>query len=362
MTTLGELFDTSLAHLAAAARDPRTPPDPEEPAALAGRVDQVLQQIRKGPGPGANPPTPAAQERFAARAADDLQEWLTRASGRLHRALQYLQAPGDGPVGPSGTRIEAAGEALAAVRDTIGGHLGPDGAPLTPYACLLRHQAAADHLASRYAEVGQAAGQVVHRIAQNTGHPGAAEAFAEAAACLDKAAVLTRPTTTDAAPHLAAFPLALPVVPVHASPTDPTTAVTARLAEDGERLSRAAYLALHDPDEHRIGDSDLHHMARWNSLTRLLAGRLLTAATAALPPADRHTVHEFGRAATALRESAAAWKNAAAAWQDAAEPRPRRGVCRRVSPERGRDRALRWASCHETVGRWVPVAQFPAPL
>ncbi|MFK0258503.1 hypothetical protein [Streptomyces sp. NPDC090445] len=324
MTTLGELFDASLAHLAAAARDPHTPADPEECAALAGRVDHVLQQIRKGLGPETNPLTThaATQGRSPAPAADDPQEWLTQASGRLNRARQYLQTPGDGAAGPSGTRIEAAGEALAAVRDTIGSHLGPDGAPLTPYACLLRHRAAADHLASRYAEVGQAAGQVVHRIAQHTEHPGAAEAFAEAVACLDQAAaVLTHPTARDAAPHLSALPLALPVIPVQALPTDPTTAVTARLAEDSERLSSAAYLALHDHDEHRLSDSDLHHMAHWNSLTRLLAGRVLTAATPALPHAYRHTAHDFTRAATALRESAAAWRNTAAAWQDVTDPR-----------------------------------------
>ncbi|MFD0266301.1 hypothetical protein ACFVGY_06875 [Streptomyces sp. NPDC127106] len=314
MTTLGELFDAALAHLAAAARDPGTPADLEDRAALVGSVDHVLQEIRTALGPGTPP------EQSPIPAAKDLEGWLSQASGWLSRARPYLHAPGDvTPAGPSRTRIEAAARAVAAVRDTIGSHLGPDGAPRTPYACLLRDRAAVEHLASRYAEVGRAAGQVVHRIARNSDDPGAAEALAGARAWLDQASVLTRTTSGDAAPHLAAFPHALPVIPVQAAQDDPTTAVTARLAEDCERLSTAAYTTLHDREAQPLTGPDLHDMAHWNSLSRLLAGRVLLTAAERMPHADGTTADEFRRAAAALRDSADAWGKTAAAWHRAAD-------------------------------------------
>ncbi|MEU2389580.1 hypothetical protein [Streptomyces sp. NPDC007369] len=326
MTTLGGLFDSALAHLtAAAARRPVTVAEPDErAAALAAGIDQVLLQIRKGLGPDAYPPAPTAGEQLPTPAAKNLDEWLTQASARLNQARQYLHAPGGvRPAGPSGTRIEAAAQALAAVRDTIGSHFGPDRAPLTPYAHLLSNRAAVDHIASRYAEVARAGGQVLDRIAQagERNPPAAAEAFAAARACLDKASALTRATAGDPAPHLAAFPHALPVIPVQDSPDDPTTAVTARLAEDSERLSMAAYTALHDRDQQRFTGPDLHHTARWNSLTRLLACRVLLTASERLPDADRNIGHDFAQAATALRQSAAAWEETATAWHDVADPR-----------------------------------------
>ncbi|MEU7554074.1 hypothetical protein AB0B01_17335 [Streptomyces sp. NPDC044571] len=321
MTTLGELFDAAITQLQDAAREPMPAAGPGERAALAGHVDTVLQQIRRGLGPGAYTPVATTEERFLTSAEKDLAGWLTQASTWLGRAQGYL-APGVDGAGRAGARIKGAAQAIGTVRDTISSHLGPDRAPLTPYAYLLRHQSAFDYLSGRYAEVTRAAGQVVHRIAQNSEHPGAAEAFEAARVSLDKASVLTRAATREAGAHWAAFPLALPVLPVQATPSDPTSAVTTRLAEDSERLSRAAYAALHDRDEQRLSGSDLKQLSHWTSMARLLAGRIALKTAEELPAGD--VAGAFKDAAGALRESSHAWQDAVGKWLvvvDTSDPR-----------------------------------------
>lgn len=322
MSTLGELFDVAVAQLREAAQTPLSSIGPDERVALIGRVDEVLTQVRKGLGPRAYTPVLTAEERELTVAERNLEGCLDQASSWLGTARGYLQAPAADDVGPAGGRIAAAAQAIGAVRDTIGSHLGPDRSPLTPYAYLLRHQAAFDYLSRRYSEVAWTAGEVVHRLAQGVDHPGAAEAFDAARTSLAQASVYARAGTRDADMHLGAFPLALPVAPVQATPADATSSITARLGEDCERLSRAAYGALHDRDEHRMSGSDFRQLSRWMATTRILTGRLLLQVAASMPEGPVQI--GFKEAAGALRDASQAWKGASAAWVhivDLADPR-----------------------------------------
>lgn len=321
MTTLGELFDVAVAQLQEVAQTPLASVAADERAALAGEVDGLLLQVQKSLGPRAYTPVLTTEERELTGAERNLEDCLGHARTSLDTARRYL-SPREGLGGPSGERIASATQALGAVRDTINSHLGPDRAPLTPYAYLLRHQKAFDYLARRYSEVAWAAGHVVHRLAQGAEHPGAVDAFNQARTSLDHASVYARAATRDADHSLASFPAALPVEPVQAAATDPTSAVTARLAEDSERLSRAAYAALHDRAEQRLSGSDLQQISRWNAMGRLLAGRtMLHVAEGATDGEVRDGLKD---AAAVLRESSKAWKSAAEAWRhvvDTGDPR-----------------------------------------
>ncbi|MFC9295755.1 hypothetical protein ACFTWH_10905 [Streptomyces sp. NPDC057011] len=326
MTTLGELFDVAIARLEEVAQTPLASVAADERAALAAELDGLLQQVQKGLGPRAYTPVPTAEERKLTPAEQNLDNYLGDARKSLGTASRYL-SPQQGEPGPTGERIAVATRAVGAVRDTISSHLGPDRAPLTPYAYLLRHRKAFDYLARRYSVVAWAAGHVVHRLSQGAEHPGAVDAFHEARNSLDNASVYARglyerARTGDDDHDLAAFPTALPVEPVQATAADPTTAVVGRLSEDSERLSRAAYAALHDRAEQRMSGSDLQQISRWNAMGRLLAGRVLL--HVAEDTADASVRESLKAAAGELRESSRAWKAAAEAWQrvvDTGDPR-----------------------------------------
>ncbi|MER6314441.1 hypothetical protein ABT237_11810 [Streptomyces sp. NPDC001581] len=321
MATLGELFDVAIAQLQEVAQIPLVSVPADDRAALAGEVDSLLLQVQKSLGPRAYTPTPTSEERGLTAAERNLRDCLELARQSLGTARRYL-SPQAGDGGPAAARIASAAQALSAVRDTINSHLGPDRAPLTPYAYLLRHQKAFDYLARRLSEVAWAAGHVVHRLSQGAEHPGAVDAFTQARTSLGHASVYARAATRDADHDLASFPAALPVEPVQALATDATSTVTARLAEDSERLSRAAYGALHDRAERRLSGSDLQQISRWNAMGRLLAGRTLLHVAQAAP--DGAVPNSLNAAAAALRESSKAWKGAAEAWTrvvDTGDPR-----------------------------------------
>ncbi len=321
MATLGELFDVAVAQLEEVAQVPLASVSADERAALAGEVDGLLLQVQKSLGPRAYTPVPTSEERELTAAERNLRDYMGLARESLGTARRYL-SPQAGEGGPATERIASATQALGAVRDTINSHLGPDRAPLTPYAYLLRHQNAFDYLARRYSEVAWAAGHVVHQLAQGAKHPGALDAFNQARTSLDHASVYARTSTRDADHDLASFPAALSVEPVQASATDATSAVTARLAEDSERLSRAAYGALHDRAEQRLSGSDLQQISRWNAMGRLLAGRtILHVAEETVEGPVRDSLEA---AAAVLRESSKTWKGAAEAWLrvvDTGDPR-----------------------------------------
>ncbi|MFE7403088.1 hypothetical protein [Streptomyces sp. NPDC057557] len=129
-------------------------------------------------------------------------------------------------------------------------------------------------------------------------------------------------TLQEADEGIAAFPLALPVEPVQASPSDPAHEVTARLGEDCERLGRVAFETLHDGSDHRLSGSDLQQMSRWAAMARLLSGRVLL--RIAEDHQDAAVASALKETAGALRGSAQAWQQAAAAWHrvvDLADPR-----------------------------------------
>ncbi|MEV6685080.1 hypothetical protein AB0N28_07035 [Streptomyces sp. NPDC051130] len=254
------------------------------------------------------------KERELTIAERNLEGCLDTAASWLDTARSYLQASATKDTGPAGHRIASAAQAIGAVRDTIGSHLGPDRSPLTPYAYLLRHQAAFDYLSRRYSEVAWSAGEVVHRLAQGVEHPGAGEAFEAARASLAQASVYVRAASRDADMHLEAFPLALPVEPVQTTPADATSSITARLGDDSERLARAAYGALHDRGEQRMSGSDFRQLSSWTATTRILTGRLLLHVAASMPEGPVQS--GFKEAAIALRQSSQAWKGAAEAWVD----------------------------------------------
>lgn len=348
MTTLGEMFDVAIGHLQEVAQTPLASVSTEERAALADEVGGLLLQVQKGLGPRAYTPTPTTDDQRARRALtpaeQNLEDCLADARKSLGTARQYL-APQSGEGGPAGARIASAAQAVGTVRDMIGSHLGPDRAALTPYAYLLRHQKAFDYLARRYSEVAWAAGHVVQRLAQGAEHPGAAEAFQQAKTALDHASVYARAASRDADHHLSAFPAALPVVPVQASVADATSAVTARLAEDCERLSGAAYTVLHDRSEQRLSGSDLKQISRWNALGRILVGRTLLHVAEQTP--EGAVRDSLKNAAAVLRDSSAAWKGAAAAWTgivDTGDPREHPPLSPPGSPQTRQGTAVKMPS------------------
>lgn len=321
MTTLGELFDVAVAQLQEVAQTPLASIGGDERAALAAGLDELLEQVQKSLGPRAYTPVPTSEERELTPAEQNLRDRLGQAREALGSARRYL-SPQETEAGPAAERIASAAKAVGAVRDTINSHLGPDRAPLTPYAYLLRHQKGFDYLARRYSEVAWAAGHVVHRLSMGAEHPGAVDAFQQARTSLDHASVCARMSTRAADHDLASFPPALSVEPVQASATDATSTVTARLAQDSERLSRAAYGALHDRAEQRLSGSDLKQISRWNAMARLLAGR--TMLHVAGETADEAVRNSLKGAAAVLRESSRAWRNAADAWEsvvDTGDPR-----------------------------------------
>ncbi|MFF4010627.1 hypothetical protein [Streptomyces sp. NPDC001717] len=324
MTTLGELFDVAVGRLQEASAQP-VATTPQARAALAGGVVDVLEQIRKGLGPRAYTPVPTTEERALTTGERNLEGGLGQAGAWLGTAQSYLRPLGMGEAGRLvDARITAAVQALAAVRDTISSHLDPDRRALTPYAYLLRHQAAFDYLTHRYSEVAWAGGQVVHQLAQGAEHPGAAEALEAARTSLAEASVRARAAARTADHSIGAFPLALAVEPVQALPDEPLSMVTARLEQDSERLSRAAYGALHGRGEQQLSGSDLKQLSRWTALTRILSGQVLRRIAADAPEdALRARLNET---AGALRTSSQAWKAAAEAWKsivDITDPRER---------------------------------------
>ncbi|ARE79479.1 hypothetical protein B6R96_36285 (plasmid) [Streptomyces sp. Sge12] len=318
MTTLGDLFDVAVARLQEAGQAPLAS-NPHGGADLVDGVVHILEEIGKGIGPRGNT---SARERSLTVGERNLQGGLKQATQWLATAQNYLRGQsGSGSVSVN-DRLVDAGRALVAVRDTVSSHLGPDRGPLTPYAYLLSHQAGLDYLVHRYSEVAYAAGQVVHRLAQDAEHPGAVEAFEAARLSLNGASVHARAAARSADHSLASFPLALAVEPVQASPTDLTSTVTLRLEQDSERLSRVAYGALHDRAEQRLSGADLKQLSRWTAMTRMLSGRVLRRVADEMPedPAAAGLIEAAG----ALRTSARAWDAAAEKWAhvvDISDPR-----------------------------------------
>ncbi|TLQ38941.1 hypothetical protein [Streptomyces marianii] len=252
----------------------------------------------------------------------DLLFHLGRAQGALQVAQRLLPTPEQEGLRVGGG-ITAAVRTLAAIRDTIESHRGPDRTPLTPYALAFSTQPALDYMAHRTAELAWQAGRITLRLSLGIDDPGVLAGYEDARRFLDQASVLGRADTWAADMSLAALPLVLPVEPVQATPADPTHLITARLADDCERLSRAAFETMNGRTDHTLSGSDLQQLSRWTAMNRLLAGRVLlhVADHQTSEPATRSLMRE---AAGDLRKAAQTWQQAAAAWHrivDVADPR-----------------------------------------
>lgn len=138
---------------------------------------------------------------------------------------------------------------------------------------------------------------------------------------LEQASVFGRAAGRNEDRALAAFPLAPPLDPRPPLPTDTTRAVLGHLADDCERLSRAAFEALHGRGERRLSGSDLRQMGRWRAMGTLLAGQTLLHVAA---HSDPETAVALQDTAGRLRGAAQAWQQSAAGWHrivDLADPR-----------------------------------------
>ncbi|WP_331725946.1 hypothetical protein [Streptomyces sp. NBC_01012] len=312
MATLDELFDTAGDRLRTAA----AAPSPDR-AATAGHLDRFLTAL-VGPLALDKVDTPRSA------VTNDLAFRVGRAGDVLQSAQRLLPSPdtlGTPGTAPAESHLLDASAAVEAVRDVIQSHHGPDRVPLSAYAYALTTGPAHHYLTRRCAELAWGAAQVASSLARDTLDPSAAGAFADVRRFLSEASVFGRDGTRDADAAIGALPLMLPVDPVQTDSADRPQDVTAHLAEDCDRLSRAAFETLHHRSDHRMSGSDLQQLARWTAMQRLLAGRVLLRAAEELP---EQTAAGLRQSAEALRGSAQAWQKSATAWQrivDTADPR-----------------------------------------
>ncbi|MFE7751366.1 hypothetical protein [Streptomyces sp. NPDC057428] len=306
MATLDELFDTAGARLRTAAAAPSS----DRPTS-ARHLDQFLSALTEPLGMG-------DEDAPQSSVTSDLVYHLRKASDALQSAQGLLPSPGGGPA--EGHLLDAAA-AVHAVRDVIESHRGPDRVPLTAYAYALTTGPAHHYLTRRCAELAWGAADVASTLAQAALDPSIAAAFTDVRRFLSEASVFGRDGTRDADTAIGALSLTLPVTPVQAHPTDRTRDVPANLAEDCDRLSRAAFETLHHRSDHRMSGSDLQQLARWTAMQRLLSGRVLLRVADELPDEAAASLRE---SAQVLRGSAQAWQKSATAWHrivDISDPR-----------------------------------------
>lgn len=310
-TTLGELYETADRNLRSAAATPLTPDDAREHAVVVRLLGELVGHLQTtlenaGERPRRANPGPATH--------------LATAQSALRRTARRLPAIED-EAALHGTPLARAAQAAAAVRDLIASHRGQDGIPVTPYAFAFAERPARAYLVHCSAELAWGAA----RVAQVVGEAVTTEAIAVqlhvVRGSLDLASVFGRAASRDEDPALAAFPLALPLDPRPALPTDAAGSIPGHLADDGEHLSRAAFEALHGRGEPGLSGSDLQQMARWRAMSNLLSGRTLLHTAA---HADPDTAEGLREAAGRLRTAAQAWQQVAARWHrvvDLADPR-----------------------------------------
>ena len=321
MPTLGDLFDTAEARLEAVASTQLTVSQGQT-AALVEDLDDLIGRLREGLQLHR---VRESDERIKRRlkAPGDLVLQLDQAQASLQTARELGPDPDRTGLGRNGEGIADATRSVAAARDLIESHRGPDRAPLTPYVHAFSSQSALDYLAGRTARLAWHTGQVALQLSQSCDDLGVMEALADARSFLDRASTLGRLEASAANAALADFPLALPVEPVQASADDPTALVTTLLADDCERLSRAAFEALYGTADHGLSGSDLQQLSGWMSMSRLLAGRVLLR-VAEQPHLTDDLADALQASARRLRKSAQAWQSAVDAWDrvvDTADPR-----------------------------------------
>ncbi|MFC7841859.1 hypothetical protein [Streptomyces sp. NPDC057382] len=308
--TLGELYEAASRNLRTAAAAPLAPDDPHRQAAvvrllgeLVGHLQSALEHV--GERPRRVNPGPATH--------------LAAAQGALRRTARRLPTPEDETLG--NTALARTVQAVAAVQDLIASHRGQDGAPVTPYALAFTEQPARAYLVHSTADLAWGAARVAQALSEVISNEGTAVQLYVARGSLDQASVFGRDAGRHNNSALAAFPLALPLDPRPALPTDATGTIPAHLADDCERLSRAAFESLHGRGQPSLSGSDLKQLARWRAMNNLLCGRALLQAAA---HADSETAEGLRQAADRLRTAAQVWEQSAARWGrivDLADPR-----------------------------------------
>ncbi|MFD4371088.1 hypothetical protein [Streptomyces sp. NPDC058486] len=316
MTTLGELFDEAFAHLRQAALEPLQDPSEAGTAIAVRDVQRFLVRLRDGS-------VESSPRRGRPGVVSDAERLLTEnidaALQKVGTAVRLLPAPDHGidiPV-PLRSHLAHAQRLVNAAQDLVTSHRGPDSTPLTPYAHLLTTVPARDYVIHRTADLTRQAARITGMLA-TPWDPLVNDALLDARSFLDRAAVLGGAASRTADVAIAAFPLALPVEPMVSESDRPAPAL---LAEDCERLSRAAFETLHGRTDRPMSGSDLHQAARWMAMGRLLTGRALIRTTENHPVPDIAVLAKKG--AEALRGASRAWHEVAQGWRrlvDTADP------------------------------------------
>ncbi|MDG9723756.1 hypothetical protein [Streptomyces sp. DH41] len=311
--TLGELYDV-LHHSLEQVTDVTLPGDDVFAHALAIRqLDTLVGHVNLLLGRPGDPIDAAAGDTFghlrhARRALGGAARWLP--------PVAPDSAANDGMLG-------AAVQAGGAVIDLIRGHRDGTGAPITPYALAFTTRSAQAYHLHHASRILHSTSRIVHTVNQKLEHRNASVRLQTAHASLQYASVQARHHSVDADPALAAFPQALPVIPVPALPTDPLTQAADRIRDDCEQLSRAAYETLHGRSGQPLSGSDLQSIIRWRSLGTMLAGRLLVQAAAEAPNEEGTSLR---RCADGFRSAGRAWREVQERWDrvvDVDDPRVR---------------------------------------
>ncbi|RZD62921.1 hypothetical protein C0Q58_14365 [Streptomyces albidoflavus] len=321
-TTLGHLYAAAADRLRLAVLDaPHVPVGDRRDVALAAR--DLLRQVRDivaWPEPdlfraGIAPP---AQRHFLEGLGQAVSE--LGAAGRM-----FGPAAADRPRHPHADALLDARRLVTAAGDVLASHWGEGLVPLTPYAELLGKSGARDHLVRQGADVAWQVSRLTHALTEGVGQPDLLDALVLARGSLERATILGRRSSSAAESDLSALPAALPA---H-QPDIALGPVSDLLQADADRLARAAHATLHGQDhEHRLTGTDLAAVARWTSMSRMLAGRLLLHLAEGAPPPVRDACQE---AAGAHREAAMAWHATSGAWRHlvdtgAPQDQPRRRI------------------------------------
>ncbi|PJE97116.1 hypothetical protein CUT44_14130 [Streptomyces carminius] len=318
--TLGETFDAAAEEVQSAARTLPPVLAPEQLGALVSSLRELVDQLRAYPqqyarDPGHLPRASGAVHTVMSETSADLRAYLSTAAERVAQAAELSGGPVV-PFSPSGS-LEAAGQRLAISRDLLRSHRDPDGRPTTPYVVVIAQARAQRYVLRRVADVAWAAGRYADQLASRTSPSTVRAALEGTRDALDRAAVFGRQANQDAPAEMAALPFA-PALTPRQYQLD-TTPVLDGLAEDGDRLVRAAFQASRQ--ERPFSGSDLQQIARSMAMGHLLAGRVLLEMGAA------HTepvAAALGDGAARLRTAAQAWQHTAQAWRwfvDTADPR-----------------------------------------
>ncbi|MFD9484173.1 hypothetical protein [Streptomyces sp. NPDC059991] len=297
---LGHLFDQAVRHIAAArtvAAD-----STYAPALLQGAVAILseLDSATRDFGWSGDD----TEHTVMAAATNDLRTHFLAAAHRMTTAHSLATGP------PRLTPLDDTRTLVAAARDLLNTHRGPDGEPLTHYALLLAQAGHQHYLALRMTDVTWHLGRLTADLADAAVSSVLRDELTAARAHLDQATVLGRHTHAPAARHaIASLPPAPPPGPLPSS--EPGATTLKQLSTGSEYLLRTAFESAHGrPVPPHLSGTDLTRLARSLSLMRLLSAQLVRHTHA--DPTSRNAAS--AEAVTALLEAARHWHSAAASW------------------------------------------------